>query len=130
MKKRFLFIVIILTILTSGLFAKEKRLFTKKTNVSLIELYQDNSVKNGEFCLITYEKATDSEYDYCQIISNNETKIKEFLQYLLNHNFYGLYAPIIVTYEATNDDLKLNKKDLEIDSKKNTLTNKYVYFLE
>lgn len=127
--KRFV-LVLVLILSVSGLFAKTKRIYQKKTNISVLELYQDDEIEGARFCLTTYEKATNDEYDYCQIMCDNEQQIKQFMKYLLNHNIGGLYAPTIAAYELIHEELQESNSDIQIDSKKNTITNKYTYFLE
>lgn len=127
--KRFIF-VLLLILSVSGLFAKSKRLYTKSTDISLLELYQDKDIEGAEFCLFAIDYITEDETDKCMIICDDEKKIKKFLQYLLNHNLGGLYTPTITAYEAFNKELTQFDKDLEIDSENNILINKYWFELE
>lgn len=128
MKRGIISIVIFLTIL-SGLFAKPKQLFYKKTDNSILKLEYDNS-EDYKYCLTTYDFFVFEERNMRMILSNNEASIKKFLKYLLNNNLEGIYSPSVVSYEFANDDLTKFSEDIEIDSKNNCIVNKYKYILD
>ena len=128
MRKAILFLIFILS--ASGLFAKPKVIFTKRTSVSFMELNQDKSIEGAEFCLYIEDYTTRDEVDVCYIICDNEDKIKKFLQYLLNHNIGGLYTPTIFAYEFIHEELTKSSEKVDIDSKHNLILNKYYFDLQ
>jgi hypothetical protein len=121
--KRFILVLVAL-LLCSGLFAKEKTLYKKDTENSVLTLYQ--SELNG-YVLIIYEKDFDNEtFHLDKIICKDENKIKEFLVYLLEHNINWIYNPTIYVYEIKNDDLTEIDKNIEIENNKIIDTRTYL----
>lgn len=122
MKRLVLLFILILS--ASGLFAKEKILYEKDTENSVLTLYQ--SELNG-YVLVIYEKDFDNEtFHLDSIICKDENKIKEFLVYLLEHNINWIYNPTIYVYEMKNDDLTEIDKKIEIENNKIIDTRTYL----
>ena len=126
--KRFVLFCLIL-LFSISLFAADKKIYTKKTNLSVLEMYEAKE-GNYKFYIATYEQATEDENDACVIYSDNEKKLKDFLVYLINHNLQGLYAPSITYYEVSHNELSKVDSDTRIDSKRNKIEHINIYVLE
>jgi hypothetical protein len=124
MKK--LFIVLVALLSVSGLFAKDKRLYEKKTSVSVIELYE--STESPKYYISIYEKDIEEGYNNCIVNCNDKDKITEFLQYIINHNFNNHYAFTVSAYEVTHEELQLINKKTEIV--KGNFENRTMYLLK
>ena len=123
--KRFL-LVLLLVISASGLFAKDKKLYEKKTSVSVIELYE--STDKPKYYISIYEKDIEEGYNNCIINCDDKEKLTEFLKYLLNHNLNNHYTFTVTAYEVTNDDLQLINEKTELV--KGVIENRTMYYLE
>ena len=123
--KRFL-LVLLLVLSASGLFAKDKKLYKKKTSISVIELYE--STDKPKYYISIYEKDIEEGYNNCIINCDSKEKLTEFLKYLLNHNLNNHYTSTVTAYEVTNDDLQLINEKTELV--KGVIENRTMYYLE
>lgn len=123
--KRFI-LVLLLVLSASGLFAKDKKLYEKKTSVSVIELYE--STDKPKYYISIYEKDIEEGYNNCIINCDDKEKLTEFLKYLLNHNLNNHYTFTVTAYEVTNDDLQLINEKTELV--KGVIENRTMYYLE
>lgn len=123
--KRFL-LVLLLVLSASGLFAKDKKLYEKKTSVSVIELYE--STDKPKYYISIYEKDIEEGYNNCIINCDDKEKLTEFLKYLLNHNLNNHYTFTVKAYEVINDDLQLINEKTELV--KGVIENRTMYYLE
>lgn len=123
--KRFL-LVLLLVLSVSGLFAKDKKLYEKKSSVSVIELYE--STDKPKYYISIYEKDIEEGYNNCIINCDDKEKLTEFLKYLLNHNLNNHYTFTVTAYEVTNDDLQLINEKTELV--KGVIENRTMYYLE
>lgn len=126
--KRFVLFAFI-AFLTVSLFATDKKLYNKKTNLSSLEMFETSDTEYKYF-IQTTEYATDDENDSYVIFCNDENEIKDFLVYLVQNNFKGKYAPCIAVYETKYKNLKRIEKKIDIDSKRNKIYNLYFYVLD
>ena len=122
MKK--LFLLFILALSVSGLFAKDKNLYTKKWKNGVIELYE--SEETPKYYISIYEKGIE-EYNNCIINCDDKDKITEFLYYLINNNVNGYYY-VVLYYELTHEELKLTAKKNELVNK--TFEHRTMYYLK
>lgn len=127
MRKAVLFLILILS--TSGLFAKEKVLYEKKSKQGIIQLLEYDDLAS-KYCIMIYEKDIEEGFNYSAIYSNDYEKIKELLVYILHNNSAGLYTFILYALEMTRKDFVLEKKSVEIDSKNNRVVNTRMYYLK
>lgn len=119
-------IVLLLVLSASGLFAKDKKLYEKKTDVSVIELYE--SAESPKYYISIYEKDIEEGYNNCIINCNDKDKITEFLQYVINHSFNNRYSFTVTAYEVIHEDLQLTNKKTEII--KGNFENRTMYILK
>lgn len=126
MKRGVLFIVIFLTIL-SGLFAKDKRLYKRKTRVSLLELYE-TKINDYDYYISAFDWVTPDENEWSIIYSDDKSKLEDYVYHLMNTNLQGLYASTIVFDEAIRQDLTLIEKERDIKNDK--FVTMYIYLLE
>ena len=119
-------LVLLLILSASGLFAKDKNLYTKKTSVSRIELYE--SKEEPKYYISIYEKDIEEGYNSCIIECNNKEKLTEFLLYIINHNLKDHYVFTVIAYEVIDEDLELMYEKTEIV--KGTIEKRYVYYLK
>ena len=124
MKKLFIALVVLMS--ASGLFAKDKRLYEKKTSVSVIELYE--SAESPKYYISIYEKDIEEGYNNCIVNCDDKDKITEFLQYIINHNFNNHYSFTVSAYEITHEELQLINKKTEIV--KGNFENRTMYLLK
>ena len=124
MKKLFIALVVLLS--ASGLFAKDKRLYEKKTSVSVIELYE--SAESPKYYISIYEKDIEEGYNNCIVNCDNKDKITEFLQYIINHNLNNRYSFTVSAYEVTHEELQLINEKTEIV--KGNFENRSMYLLK
>ena len=123
--KRFI-LVLILFLSVSGLFAKEKKLYEKKTSVSVIELYE--STESPRYYISVYEKDIEEGYNNCIINCDDKDKITEFLKYIINHNFNNRYTFTVCYYELAHEELQLINEKTEIV--KGVIENRTMYLLK
>jgi hypothetical protein len=124
--KRFL-IVFILVLSASGLFAKDKQLYEKKTKVSLLELYETKT-ESHPYYISAYDWITEDENDWNIIYCDDKQKAQDFILYLRNHNLGGLYNQTIVAYEVFHEELELLNEGR--DMKNNKFINISIYLLK
>lgn len=124
MKRNFLFLLVLLFVV-SGLFADDKRLYKKKLDYSLIELYEKTTEE--VYYIFIYESDIEEGFNCNTIYCEDYDKIKEFLLYLLNHNINGLYTPVVTALELIRSDLSLEKKSLELNN--NRFVDVRMYYL-
>ena len=123
--KRFI-LVLVLILSVSGLFAKDKRLYEKKTSVSVIELYE--STESPKYYISIYEKDIEEGYNNCIVNCDDKDKITEFLQYIINHNLNNRYSFTVSAYEVTHEELQLINEKTEI--MKGVFENRSMYLLK
>lgn len=123
--KRFIFILILI-LSVSGLFAKDKKLYEKKTSVSVIELYETS--ESPKYYISIYEKDIEEGYNNCIVNCDDKDKITEFLQYIINHNLNDRYSFTVSAYEVIHEELKLIGKKTEIV--KGNFENRTMYYLK
>ena len=109
--KRF-FILTCLLLACNLLFSEDKCLYTKSTDVSVIELYE--STKSPKYYISIYEKDIEEGYNNCIINCDDKDKITEFLYYLLNHHLQNRYYFTVTAYEVIHEELELTTKKTEI----------------
>ena len=124
MKKLFIALVVLLSV--SELFAKDKRLYEKKTSVSVIELYE--SAESPKYYISIYEKDIEEGYNNCIVNCDDKDKITDFLKYIINHNFNNRYSFTVSAYEVTHEELQLVNKKTELI--KGNFENRTMYLLE
>ena len=123
--KRFI-LVLVLILSVSGPFAKDKRLYEKKTSVSVIELYE--SAESPKYYISIYEKDIEEGYNNCIINCDDKDKITKFLQYIINHNLNNHYSFTVSAYEVTHEELQLINEKTEIV--KGNFENRSMYLLK
>ena len=131
MKK--LFIVLLLVLSASGLFAEEEYTvtFEKRYSNCILQYYEAD--ENGIATILMFEKGYNSIPSEYIISSYNEELLKNFLFYLVENspkkypNEYDL--SIIKKYEKEHKELVLLEEKTNINSN-NTLTKRYCYKLE
>ena len=123
--KRFT-VLICLLFACNLLFAKDKRLYEKKTSVSVIELYE--SAESPKYYISIYEKDIEEGYNNCIVNCDDKDKITEFLQYIINHNLNNRYSFTVSAYEVTHEELQLINKKTEIV--KGNFENRSMYLLK
>ena len=127
MKRAFIFLL--LTFVSFFSFAKEKTLYTKKTDVSIIELIEDDNLKTKYYINI-FEKDLEEGYNNTAVYCSDYDKIKELLVYLLNHHVQYHYSFTVLGLEVVRNNLTLKHESIEIDSKNNRIVNMKIYVLE
>lgn len=108
------------------LFAKDKKLYEKKTSVSVIELYE--STESPRYYISVYEKDIEEGYNNCIINCDDKDKITEFLKYIINHNFNNRYTFTVCYYELAHEELQLINEKTEIV--KGVIENRTMYLLK
>ena len=134
MKRFILVLVFILSV--SGLFAKDKTLFNKKSRYSSIGLYEVKDPQEfNDFRYYISISETDFEGGELLylIVSNNYTKIQTFLteNYKAGNKLKEpLWAFYPDYYTFLHDDLVLDYKESKIDSKRNIIVDYRVWILK
>jgi hypothetical protein len=124
--KRFI-LVLLLVLSASGLFAKDKRLYEKKTKMSWLELYE-TEVEAHKYYISAYDWLNEDENNWNIIYCDDKQKAQNFVYYLRNHNLNGLYNPTIVAYEALHEELELLTQGQDL--KDNVFVNISIYLLK
>ena len=133
--KRFI-LVLVLILSVSGLFAKEKKLFEKKSEYSFIGLYESSNLKDTDgykYYIVINEDDFEGGRLLYSVVSNNYDKIKSFLTDMYktgNKAKEPVWAFYPDYYLFLHDDLVLAYENTEIDSKNNMLVEQKIYILE
>lgn len=124
--KRF---IILICLLLAGnlLFAADKKLYEKKTDVSLLELYETKT-ESHPYYISAYDWLTEDEDEWSIIYCDDKQKALDFIYYLRNHNIKGLYYSVVVAYEVIHEELTLIDKGR--DMRNNKFTTIAIYLLK
>lgn len=125
MKRFILFLLLVLC--ASGLFAADKKLYEKKTDVSLLELYETKT-ESHPYYISAYDWLTEDEDEWSIIYCDDKQKALDFIYYLRNHNLKGLYYSVVVAYEVVHEELTLIDKGR--DMRNNKFTTIAIYLLK
>lgn len=131
--KRFI-LVLLLILSVSGLFAKDKVLFEKKTEYSILSLYESaNPKENNGFKYYVTVNEDDFEGGWLlyMAVSNDYEKIQDFTTKMYKSgNQIHMFAFYFDYYKTLHNDLVLDYEKTKIDSKKNQIVEYKVYILE
>ena len=131
-----LFIILLLVLSVSGLFAKDKVIFEKYSKYSSICLYESRNLEktNGyKYCIAVNEDDFEGGRLIYTVLSNDYDKIKKFLvdMYKNGNKFKTpLWAFYPDYYACLNNDIEEVHKSTEIDSDNNSINEFRVWILE
>lgn len=127
-------IILLFVLCASGLFAKDKVLFQKKTEYSFLDLYESKNPKenNGfKYYVTVNEDDMEGGWLLYMAVSNDYKKIQDFTTNMYKSgNQIKMFAFYFDYYATLYDDLVLDYEETKIDSKNNQIVEYKVYILK